>query len=147
MDEKAFYALAADLLLLSHALFVAFVVFGLLLVFIGKGLAWSWIRNPWFRLLHLISIGIVVFQSWLGIVCPLTSWEMTFRQKTGDAVYSGTFVSHWLETVLYYRAPEWVFVMVYTAFGLLVVASWFWAPPRPLPGFRKPARHPKDRLE
>lgn len=144
MDEKLLYALAADVLLLSHVLFVVFVIVGLLMVFVGKKLAWSWVRNPWFRLFHLIAIGVVVLQSWLGLVCPLTIWEMALRRKAGDIVYSGAFLAHWLETILYYRAPEWVFVVVYTAFGLLVVASWFWVPPRPLRRFRKHTRHSKD---
>lgn len=140
------YAVAADMLLLWHALFVAFVVFGWIMVLVGKKRAWTWVRNPWFRLVHLVAIGVVVLQSWLGIVCPFTTWEMMFRQKAGDTVYSGAFLSHWLEAVLYYRAPGWVFIVVYTVFGVLVVASWFWVPPRPLPRFRKPTRHGTDSL-
>lgn len=72
----------------------------------------------------------MVLQSWFGIVCPLTTWEMTLRQKAGEAVYSGAFVAHWLESILYYRAPEWVFMVGYTVFGMLVAATWFWARPR-----------------
>jgi hypothetical protein len=61
---------------------------------------------------------------------------MALREKAGDAVYSGSFVAHWLETLLYYQAPQWVFVAGYTAFGVLVMASWFWVPPRPFVGAR-----------
>ena len=125
------YRVAADLILLAHSLFVAFVVLGLLLILAGKPLGWSWVRNPWFRAAHLAGIGIVVLQAWLGIVCPLTTWEMALRAKAGDAVYSGAFVAHWLETVLYYQAPPWVFTVAYTAFGALVVLSWIWVRPRP----------------
>jgi Protein of Unknown function (DUF2784) len=124
------YLIAADLVLLIHVLFVAFVVVGLLLILIGGPFAWSWVRNPWFRLAHLAAIGIVVLQSWLGVICPLTIWEMALREKAGDAVYSGSFVAHWLETLLYYEAPAWVFVVAYTAFGALVVLSWFRVRPR-----------------
>ena len=130
MESDTYYLLAADMLLLGHVLFVGFVVFGLVLTLIGKSLAWAWVRNPWFRLAHLLAIGIVVLQSWFGIICPLTTWEMAFRERAGDAAYSGTFISHWLETLLYYSAPAWVFVACYTAFGALVVASWIWVRPR-----------------
>jgi len=126
---KTGYLLAADLLLFTHTLFVAFVIFGLLFVFAGKLLSWNWVRNRWFRLLHLIAIGVVVLQSWLGIICPLTTWEMALREKAGDAVYPGTFISHWIETILYFSAPAWVFVLCYSAFGLLVVVAWFWVRP------------------
>jgi len=122
--------MAADAILYTHVLFAMFIVGGLLLVFTGKLLSWSWVRNPWFRLLHLISISIIVLQSWLGILCPLTSWEMALRSKAGDTVYAGSFVSHWLGVLLYYQAPEWVFIVCYTVFGILVLASWFWVRPR-----------------
>ncbi len=130
MDERVGYLLAADAILLVHVQFVAFVIFGLVLILLGNWRSWSWVRNLWFRLAHLAAIGFVVVQAWLGAVCPLTVWELALREKAGDAVYTGAFVAHWLEAVLYYRAPPWVFVVVYTVFGALVVASWFWVPPR-----------------
>ena len=129
MESQTFYLLAADMLLLTHVLFVAFVVFGLLLILAGKLFSWGWVRNRIFRLAHLIAIGVVVVQSWFGVICPLTTWEMALRERAGDVVYGGTFMSHWLETILYYNAPAWVFVVCYTIFGLLVVVSWFWVRP------------------
>lgn len=130
MDPGFAYLLFADLLLFSHVLFVAFVIFGLLLILVGKFAAWAWVRNPWFRTAHLAAIGVVVVQSWVGMVCPLTTWEMALRERAGDATYTGTFISHWLETLLYYQAPAWVFVVCYTLFALLVAACWIWVRPR-----------------
>jgi hypothetical protein len=134
VTENFYYLLAADMLLLIHVLFVAFVILSLVFIFIGKILHWHWVRNPWFRITHLAAIAVVVLQSWLGIICPLTIWEMQLREKAGQAVYSGTFISHWLESLLYYQAPAWVFIVAYTLFGLAVIVSWFWVRPRP---FRK----------
>lgn len=130
METGFLYLLAADLLLIGHALFVAFVVFGLVLILIGKPLDWAWVRNPWFRLAHLAAIGIVALQSWLGVICPLTTLEMTLRDRADDVVYSGSFISHWLESLLYYRAPAWVFTICYTVFAALIVITWFWIRPR-----------------
>jgi len=124
------YLIAADAILLLHALFVAFVVGGLILVFTGRAAGWSWVRNPWFRVLHVAAIAVVVIQSWLNVICPLTTFEMSLRSRAGDATYTGSFIAHWLETVLYFQAPAWVFMVCYTAFGTLVVASWFWVRPR-----------------
>lgn len=131
MELSELYLLAADAILAAHVLFVAFVVFGLLLILIGKLRAWHWVRNPWFRLAHLAAIAVVVLQSWFSVICPLTIWEMALRERAGGAVYSGSFIAHWLESILYYRAPEWVFVACYSLFGALVVVSWFWVRPRP----------------
>ncbi len=122
--------LIADLLLVLHTSFVAFVVLGLVLIVAGKLLSWSWVRNRRFRIIHLCCIGIVVIQSWLGVICPLTTWEMAFRERAGDATYAGSFISHWLGELLYYQAPAWVFVVAYTLFGVLVVFTWFWVRPR-----------------
>ena len=130
MESGFQYILAADLLLFAHVLFVAFVIFGLVLIVIGKLFDWSWVRNPWFRFAHLAAIGIVVLQSWLGVICPLTTWEMALRERVDDVVYSGSFISHWLESLLYFQAPAWLFTVCYTVFAGAVVACWFWVRPR-----------------
>jgi len=130
MDSPTIFLLAADIILLLHVLFVAFVLIGLLLILVGKVRAWSWVRNPWFRLIHLAAISVVMVQSWLGLICPLTTLEMALRSQAGDTVYSGSFLSHWLESILYYQVPSWIFVLCYMAFGAAVVASWFWIRPR-----------------
>ena len=129
---NSLYRLAADLVLYLHVAFVVFVVAGLLLIVAGCFTGWQWIRNGWFRLAHLAAIIIVVLQAWLGVLCPLTTLEMWLRNKAGDAVYPGAFIAHWVEQFLYYDAPAWVFTLCYTAFGLLVAATWIWVRPRPL---------------
>jgi hypothetical protein len=59
---------------------------------------------------------------------------MALRRRAGDDVYSGTFVSHWLDALLYYEAPAWVFIVAYTVFALAVTGCWFWVRPRPFRG-------------
>jgi len=129
VSSKTFFLVAADAVLLTHALFVVFVIFGLVLILAGKLFSWSWVRNRWFRLAHLTAIGVVVLQAWLGVICPLTTWEMELRSRAGEAVYAGSFIAHWLQELLYFQAPAWVFITCYTTFGLLVILSWFWVRP------------------
>ena len=121
--------LAADGLLIIHTLFIAFVVFGLVFIIAGLAGHWRWVRNPWFRFMHLGAIGIVVVQSWLGVVCPLTTWENNLRERAGDVAYAGSFIQHWLHKLIFYQAEAWVFTLVYTAFAALVVLAWHLAPP------------------
>lgn len=121
----ALLLLLADTLLILHVLFVAFVVLGLFAVYAGYFLNWQWVRNRVFRIVHLCAIGYVVVQAWLGVVCPLTIWEMALRAEAGAVTYSGSFIQYWLHSLLYFSLPEWVFVVVYTLFGGLVLASWF----------------------
>jgi hypothetical protein len=125
-------ALAADLILVFHAMVVAFVVFGQVLVIVGGLCGWQWIRNLWFRLAHLLTIGVVVAQTWLGQLCPLTLWEQDLRRAAGQAAHDQSFVGYWLGRVLFFDLPWWVFISVYTAFALLVIWSWWWLPPRRL---------------
>lgn len=131
MESTAIYSLAADAMLVSHVFFVVFLVLGLILIYLGKFLSWHWTLNPWFRITHVLGIGIVVLQSWLGIICPLTTWEMNLRAMAGETVYTGSFITHWLNQLLYYQAPQWVFITAYTVFGTLVLLSWFLVRPRP----------------
>ena len=130
MDSSTLFLLAADAVLLLHVFFVAFVVIGLVLIFVGKARRWSWVRNLWFRVMHLLAIALVAVQSWFGVICPLTTFEMALRSQAGDSVYTGSFISHWLETILYYQAPPWVFAVCYTVIGAVVIGSWFWVSPR-----------------
>jgi hypothetical protein len=118
------YRLLADAVLALHLAFVLFVVLGLLLIFVGRQ-RWPWVRRRRWRQLHLLAIAVVVLQSWLGLVCPLTTLEMALRQRAGEASYTGSFIAHWMQALLYYDAPAWVFALVYSLFALLVLGSWF----------------------
>lgn len=123
------FRLAADMTLFLHVSFVFFVVIGLILIIVGRFRHWAWIRNLWFRVFHLLSIVLVVVQSWFGVICPLTNLEMILRSRAGEATYPGAFMAHWLDSFLYYQGPAWVFALCYTIFGALVVGSWLWVPP------------------
>lgn len=124
------YRIAADVLVVLHAGFVLFVVIGLALILIGRARRWGWVRNLWFRLLHLIAIGSVVAESWFDIPCPLTVWERLLREAAGDAAYKGDFIAHWVHEALFFEFAPRVFTLVYTLFGLAVVAALVWVPPR-----------------
>jgi hypothetical protein len=125
------YRLLADAVLVLHLGVVAFVIGGLLLVVIGNRRGWPWVNAGWFRLAHLAAIGFVVAQSWLGDLCPLTTLESWLRLQAGGPAYGHQgFIEHWVGRILFYDAPAWLFTVVYTVFGLLVVAAWWRYPPR-----------------
>lgn len=123
------YQVLAVTVLALHVAIVAFVVCGLMLIIIGNLVRWNWVNFLWFRVAHLAAIAIVVAEAWLGITCPLTTLELWLRAQAGGAGYSGGFIEHWLQRLLYYAAPAWVFVLAYSVFGLLVVATWWYFPP------------------
>lgn len=119
----------ADLVLVTHALFVGFVVIGFAVILAGLARGWDWVRRPGFRYAHLAAIGIVVLQAWFGVECPLTTLETAFRTRAGESGYGTSFIQDWLYRLLYYQAETWVFTVVYTAFGAAVALVWWFAPP------------------
>lgn len=129
MRDAPPYQLLADVVLTLHFTVVAFVVGGLLLIIIGNLSAWRWVNALWFRLAHLAAIVVVVAEVWWGVTCPLTYLEMWLRAKARATTYTGSFIEHWLQRVLYYEAPSWVFTLGYSLFGLLVAATWLYFPP------------------
>jgi hypothetical protein len=123
------YRALADAVLVAHVGVVLFIVGGLLLILAGGRLDWAWVRGLRFRVLHLAAIGYVVVTTWFGIECGLTTLEQSLRSKAGQTSFEGDFIAYWLSRILFYEAPPWVFVVAYSAFGLLV--AWSWVSVRP----------------
>jgi hypothetical protein len=118
----------ANLVLALHVGYVLFVVGGLGLIWLGVGCGWRWIHNFWFRLLHLVAIGLVAAEALIGVACPLTVFEDWLR-STDDAA-SG-FVERWVHRILFWDFPSWVFMLVYLILTLLAVLTWRrWPPAR-----------------
>jgi amino acid transporter len=99
------YGLAADVLVVVHILYVGYIVVGLGLILVGWRRQWRWIRNPWFRLTHLIAILIVVYEVMVKANCPLTVWEMQLRAVAGQPVNQTTFMDRLLSFILVADAP------------------------------------------
>lgn len=103
------YRLLADLVVLTHASFVAFVVFGGLLAL------WKPRAAPW----HLIALAWGAAVVGFGWICPLTPLENTLRQLAGQEGYQGGFIEHYLMQIIY---PPGLTrkVQVFLATGLIV---------------------------
>ncbi len=119
----------ADAVLALHAAVVGFVIGGLIAVAAGYRRGWRISRSLAFRITHLAAVAVIVLQAWLGEVCPLTTLEMWLRDRARATTYSGSFIEHWLQRLIYYEAPAWVFTLTYTLFGLAVAATWWRWPP------------------
>jgi hypothetical protein len=86
-------AVLADTVLILHIGFVLFVVGGALVARTGYFARWRFVRNPWFRAVHLLAMAVVVAESLFGVICPLTTWEAALRVKAGkDPSYAGSFM-------------------------------------------------------
>ena len=130
MQEPHVYRMLADTVLVLHFAVVIFVVGGLAFVPVGNMRNWHWVNGLSFRLTHLAAIGVVVGQAWLGKLCPLTKLASWLRGQAGEATYTASFIEHWVQRTLYYEAPHWVFTLAYSVFGILVLAAWWYFPPK-----------------
>ena len=100
--------LLADMLVLLHLLFVAFVMAGGFLLLRWPRLAW----------LHLPAAAWGAAIEFTGGICPLTPLENRLRAVGGESAYSGGFVEHYLLPILY---PEHLTLLVQQGLGGVVV--------------------------
>jgi hypothetical protein len=102
------YRLAADLVVLTHAAFVLFVLF-------GAALSLRWPRMAYLHVPAAAWGALIEFQGW---ICPLTPLENRLRQAGGERGYTGGFVEHYVLPVLY---PEGLTRSHQVAFGVAVL--------------------------
>jgi hypothetical protein len=121
----------ADLILVFHAAYVAFVVLGLVAIVAGWALGWRWIRNRWFRGLHLAAIGLVFAESMLDVACPLTVFENSLRWRAGQQRYASGFLEYWLHRLIFFDWPPWVFMALYVGVTMAVAVMYLLVPPEP----------------
>jgi Protein of Unknown function (DUF2784) len=118
-------AMLADAVLLTHFAVVLFITAGLPLIYLGAARGWTWVRAWRWRVLHLAAILFVATESILGFACPLTVWEDALR---GHRPGVG-FLERWIERIMFYDLPAWVFLLAYTGFAVLVALTWVMVPP------------------
>ena len=104
--------LLADLVLVLHALFIAFAVFGGLL---------TYRKGQWKKLLLTIHFACAVWAATvviMGWTCPLTPLEQQLRSGAGQQGFSTSFIEHYLLAVIY---PDGLTRGVQVALGASVV--------------------------
>lgn len=124
------WALLADAVVIFHAAYVGFVVFGFVAILVGVALGWEWVRSFRFRVAHLAAIALVCVEAVVGATCPLTVLENALRERAGQASYPGAFVGYWAHRLIFYDAPPWAFTALYATATALALAIFWLAPPR-----------------
>jgi len=91
MDVAMLYRLSADLVLIVHLVFVAWVV-------LGGPLVLRWPRLIW---VHVPAVFWGVAIELIGFVCPLTPLEVWLREQGGEIAYEGDFIGHYITPLRY----------------------------------------------
>ncbi len=105
---SSLYSSLAIFVLLLHALFILWVVFGALLTR----------SRPVLRWLHIASLVWGILTELLPWPCPLTDLENWFEAKAGVQPYQGGFLLHYLDKLVY---PD-ISATVLTAAGVIICA-------------------------
>jgi hypothetical protein len=80
------YARSADLVAITHAMFIVFLL-------VGGFVAW---RLPRLVLVHIPAVLVTGALFAFGADCPLTDLEKYLRQRSGEPAYRGGFIAHYL---------------------------------------------------
>ena len=102
------YHQLADVVLVVHFAFLAFVV-------VGGALVLRWARVAWVHVPAAIWGVLIEFFGW---ICPLTPLEIALRHRAGEAAYTGGFIAHYITRVLY---PEGLTRAIQVMLGILVL--------------------------
>jgi hypothetical protein len=105
---QTLYGLLADLVVLVHFAFVAFVILGGLLVARRR-------RVMPFHLAAAIWAALIEFSGW---ICPLTPLENQLRAKSASGGYDSDFVAHYILPILY---PEGLTRETQITLGAMVI--------------------------
>jgi len=122
------YVIAADIVLVVHFLWIAFVILGFP-VFL-------WINSTRWRLIHLAAMIAMVLMQVTRSICPLTYLEAWLKSEgRGAEVYSGKFIIETIERLIYVDTVTLEKITWATGAYLALIALSFWF--RPLPGKKK----------
>ena len=110
----------ADTILILHFLVIIFIISLYFLIPYGYSKNWKFVKNYKIRLAHLMLIFFITLETFLGIICPLTTLENDLRGQ----LYSETFISFWISKVIYWDLPTTFFIVVYTIFLIFAIILW-----------------------
>lgn len=127
MLSDARSVVGADAVLALHALYVAFVATGFVIIPLGVWRHWRWTQTISYRLSHSLAIAYVAFEQLFHIPCPLTVWEYRLRGGRGPP---RAFVPKLIHTLIFHRWPGVVFTGLYVGLTVLVLFFWWAFPPR-----------------
>jgi hypothetical protein len=112
----------ADILMVAHASFSVFVLYGLVFILAGTIVDWRWARNRWFLNLHLAATIFLLARIWLGLPCPFSATEDYLRSQISMSCPLG-IMTHAIFHQLAFRGNDpHGFALWTTLFGVLAVS-------------------------
>jgi len=120
----------ANVVTVVHLAYFVFVVGGFLIIVVGAARrSGRWIFNPWFRIVHLLSVLVVLAEDVSGLNCPLNVLESTLRSSATNAAEASSGLGYLLDQLLHHTISPRVLEDLYWMLGLALLLLFFFVPP------------------
>jgi Protein of Unknown function (DUF2784) len=106
-----FFVALADVVVVAHLLYLAFIPTGGFLSLRRARLLWA----------HVVAVAAALVSITVRFDCPLTGWEQSLRRRGGQRAYTEGFVDHYLTGRVYPHGYAWA---VQVVFGVCVAGSY-----------------------
>ena len=115
----------SEIVLLLHFFIFLFIVFSFFFIPFGYYKNWEWVKNKNYRLIHLFLMGIVLIETILGFMCPLTILENFLRS---DIKVNNKFTEI-IHQIMYWNFSNYQFIILYLLSFLYLIFLWFFFKP------------------
>lgn len=118
----------ADLILFLHALWVLFMVGGIL-VTLGAFIKRSWFEWTLFRTVHLFGLLCTAAIGIFGWICPLTTLENALRSGSATGSRPESFLVYYLNKIVFWDFSRSELTIATTIAAVIVVMTYLLKPP------------------
>ena len=110
----------SEIVLLFHFCIFLFMILSFFLIPIGYYQKWTWVKNKYYRSIHLVLMGIIFMETILGFMCPLTILENFLRNDTEI----NNKITHIIHQIMYWDLPSYQFIILYLLSLLYLIFLW-----------------------
>ena len=118
-------SLFSELVLLFNFCIFLFMILSFFLIPLGYYQKWEWVKNKYYRLIHLILMGIIFIETILGFMCPLTVLENFLRNN----IEINNKITQIIHQIMYWDLPTYQFIILYLLSFLYLIFLWFFFKP------------------
>ena len=115
----------SEIVLLFHFSIFLFMILSFILIPLGYHKKWKWVKNKYYRLIHLILMGIIFIETILGFMCPLTILENFLRND----IEINNKITQIIHQIMYWDLPTYQFIILYLLSLLYLIFLWFFFKP------------------
>jgi polyferredoxin len=101
------------------------MILSFFLIPLGYYQKWEWVKNKYYRLIHLVLMGIIFIETILGFMCPLTILENFLRND----IEINNKITQIIHQIMYWDLPTYQFIILYLLSLLYLIFLWFFFKP------------------